>query len=177
MMVTLGLFYIFMYLINVLNFCFLAFYNLPIQLVTSYSIINYFTFINKYTRLKSFWLFLIFSLTGLPPVGLFFIKVNILLFLLYNTHFFIILLIFLFFFLNMIFYIQVLAVKNYQKDIYSIIDSKFYSLWNNNNLNLKNQSTYSDYYLFFLIVFSIGFLFFSIFLFTDLIVCFYKCQQ
>lgn len=113
--------YIYFYIFTILTLLVLSFVYLPIALLTQFSATTYLVTIQKYTNLKGLFFFCIFILTGLPPVGLFFVKFNIFLFLLYQTHFILVVVLFLVFFLNMLYYIQLFNVKNYKKPIYAVI--------------------------------------------------------
>lgn len=120
-MFTFSFFYAFMYLFVFLSLLTLAFTQFPLQLLTKYSTSNFFIFLLKYTHTKNLFLFLIFCLTGLPPVGLFFIKFNILSFLLYQNHIFFSIVLFFMFFFNMLYYSQLFNFKNTKKNTYNIV--------------------------------------------------------
>lgn len=120
-MFTFSFFYAFMYLFVFLSLLTLAFTQFPLQLLTKYSTSNFFIFLLKYTPTKNLFLFLLFCLTGLPPVGLFFIKFNILAFLLYQNHVFFSLVLFFMFFFNMLYYTQLFNFKNTKKNTYNVV--------------------------------------------------------
>ena len=69
-------------------------------------------YILNYSKLKILFFFIFLILTGLPPVFLFFIKLNFLLEAINHLNIILILLITVFFFLNMLFYIQIFVVRN-----------------------------------------------------------------
>ena len=124
-MFTLSLVYVVFYLFIFLSILIVSLSQLPIVILTQLSTTNFMIFIQKYTRVKSLYLWLFFSLTGLPPVGLFFIKFNIFFLILYQTHIFVIIVLFLLFFLNMLYYAQLFNFRNFKKPIYHLMSPNF----------------------------------------------------
>lgn len=118
-MFTLGIIYTFIYILIVISLLIISSLALPFNVLTQHSISFFSILLQKYTRFKLAFYLLIFTLTGLPPVGLFFIKFNVFIYILYQTHFLIVITLFLIFFCNMIYYIQLFNVKNFKKNIYS----------------------------------------------------------
>lgn len=127
-MFTLSLIYVIFYLFIFLSILILTFSQLPIYVLTHFSTPNVMVFIQKYKPTKNLYLLLFFSLTGLPPVGLFFIKFNIFFFVLYQANFLIILVLFFFFFFNMIFYAQLFNFRNFKKPLYPLLTPNLFSL-------------------------------------------------
>ena len=120
-MFTFSLLYVFTYLCIFLSLLVLAFTQLPLHVLTHLSLPNFVVFLQKYIPSKNLFLLLIFSLTGLPPVGLFFVKFNILTFLLYQTHLFVGVILFFMFLLNMLYYTQLFNFKNFNKPLYTVL--------------------------------------------------------
>lgn len=166
-MFTLSLLYTTFYLLIILSLLIFSFVHTPIYTVTHLSTTNFIVFIQKYVPTKNLFFFLIFSLTGLPPVGLFFVKFNILTFLLYQTHLAVIIFLFFLFFLNMIYYTQLFNFKNFKKSIYSFVNTEIFSIWNKHNFVKTHYTTYHTYKLTLLIVNVLLFLFISFLFFVD----------
>lgn len=166
-MFTLSLLYVVFYLFALLALLVFSFTHTPIYTLTHLSTTNFIVFIQKYVPTKSLFLFLVFSLTGLPPVGLFFVKFNILAFVLYQTHIFVIISLFLLFFLNMLYYIQLFNFKNFKKPIYSILNSQVFTIWNQGTFFKSYFTTYRSYKLTLLIVNVLFLLLLTIVFFSD----------
>lgn len=164
-MFTLGLFYIYIYIYLFLSLFLLIFSFLPLQLITKWSLTSYLVFLQKYTNIKNLFFFLIFSLTGLPPVGLFFIKFNILTFILYQTHIFLVIFLFLIFLLNMFYYIQLFNIKNFKTNIYSNLNANLFQTWQKDTYN--NQHSYHTYYQINFIILVLCIIFCMIFFYID----------
>lgn len=163
-MFTFSLLYVFVYLGIFLSLLILAFTQLPVRVITHLSLPHFILFLQKYIPTKNLFMLLIFSLTGLPPVGLFFIKFNILTFLLYQTHIFIGCVLFLMFLLNMLYYIQLFNFKNFNKPLYHILSPEVLKNW---RLNLTTYSSYNTYFLTLFIVNTLVFVILSIIIFND----------
>ena len=127
-MFTLGLAYVLVYLFTFLSLLILAFNQMPIQFLTQLSTSTFLVILQKYTNFKGLFLALIFALTGLPPVGLFFVKFNILAFVLYQTHIVVMLGLFFVFFLNMLFYMQIFNTKNSKSRVYSVMNPDIFNM-------------------------------------------------
>jgi hypothetical protein len=166
-MFTLTLLYIIFYLLTVLSLLILIFSQTPIYLITHLSITNFMVFIQKYKVEKTIYLWLFFCLTGLPPVGLFFIKFNIFFFLLYQTHFLNIILIFFFFFFNMLYYLQVFNFRNFKKPMYCILTPKIFNVWGTNSTNNQVFSSYNTYKLTLFVINVTLFFCFTLFFVSD----------
>lgn len=166
-MFTLGLSYVLVYLFIFLSLLTLSFSQLPIQFLTQLSTSTFLVILQKYTNFKGLFLFLIFALTGLPPVGLFFVKFNILAFVLYQTHLATMVGLFLIFFLNMLFYMQLFNVKNYKKQVYFVMNSDIFTIWQQNFLSKNCKTTYSTYILVLSIITILLFLSLTLFFFAD----------
>lgn len=166
-MFTFSLLYVFMYLTIFLALLALVFTQISLQIFTNYSTTTVMLFIQKYVPVKNLIFFLIFALTGLPPFGLFFVKFNILTFVLYQTHFFLVVVLFLMFFLNMLYYAQLFNFKNFKRKNYHQLNAAMLS---KSQLSTNFQSRYSTYNTYNLILFIVNVLValvFSILFFTD----------
>lgn len=166
-MFTFSLLYVFMYLTIFLALLALVFTQISLQIFTNYSTTTVMLFIQKYVPVKNLIFFLIFALTGLPPFGLFFVKFNILTFVLYQTHFFLVVVLFLMFFLNMLYYAQLFNFKNFKRKNYHQFNAAMLS---KSQLSTNFQSRYSTYNTYNLILFIVNVLValvFSILFFTD----------
>jgi len=166
-MFTLSLVYVILYLFIFLAVLILTFSQLPLYFLTHISITNFMIFFQKYKHTKNLYLWLFFCLTGLPPVGLFFIKFNIFFYVLYQSHIFIVMILFLLFFLNMLYYAQLFNFRNFKKPIYTIVTPQVFAIWNTNEFFGKFTSTYNTYYTTLAIVNIIMFLILTVFFFTD----------
>lgn len=144
-MFTFSLLYTIFYLYIVLALLVFTFTQMPIYMLTHLSTTNFIIFLQKYIPGKTLFLFLVFTLTGLPPVGLFFVKFNIFAFVLYQTHIYVICSLFLLFFLNMLYYTQLFNFKNFKKPIYHVIDTKVFSVWGQNGFFKSFITTYKTY--------------------------------
>lgn len=166
-MFTFSLLYVFMYLFIFLGLLALLFTQIPTYVLISYSTTNLMVYIQRYVPLKNLIFFLIFALTGLPPFGLFFVKFNLLTFILYQTHFFLAIALFLMFFLNMLYYVQLFNFKNFKKKSYHEFDSNLCSkLQLADNYHI-HKSTYNTYFLVVFIINILIFLIFSFLFFND----------
>ena len=132
-MFTLGFLYLFFYITFMFILFCLAFINFPIQFLTQWSTSTFLIYISRYFKLKEVFFFIIFSLTGLPPVGLFFVKFNILSLLFYQSHIFVISLLFITFFLNILYYAQIFNLKNFKKNSYNFLTENIFLIWKQNN--------------------------------------------
>ena len=165
-MFTLSLLYVIFYLFIFLGLFILSFSQLPLFILTQFSTINFLIFIQKYKTNKNLYFWLLFSLTGLPPVGLFFIKFNIFFFILYQTHFIVICLLFLVFFLNMLFYIQMFNFRNFKKPMYQIITPFIINSWQSNSFKTV-FTTYNTYSLTLTVINVILFISLAVIFLTD----------
>ncbi len=165
-MFTIGFLYVYVYIFIFLSLLLLTFSVLPLQLLTRWSLTFYLVFLQKYTNLKTLFFFLIFSLTGLPPVGLFFIKFNVLSYILYQTHALLIIFLFFVFLANMFYYIQILNVKNFKNNIYSNINNSIFQIWNIDS-SFHNITYYTYSYINFILLI-LGIIFSLIFFYSDL---------
>lgn len=164
-MFTLSLLYVFTYLCVFLSLLILAFTQLPLRVLTHMSLPNFIVFLQKYIPSKNLFLLLVFSLTGLPPVGLFFVKFNILTFLLYQTHLFIGIALFFMFLLNMLYYAQLFNFKNFNKPIYTLITPDVLKSWYTDYSQWG--STYNTYQLTLTVVNILIFVMLGIIIFND----------
>lgn len=166
-MFTFSLLYVFMYLFIFLALLALVFTQLPTYAFINLSTTNLMIFIQRYVPLKNLIFFLIFTLTGLPPFGLFFVKFNLLAFVLYQTHFFFVIILFLMFFLNMLFYVQLFNFRNFKKKTYHTFNASFFSKLNDGKSFSTQKTTYKTYTLVLFIVNVLFCLIFSILFFND----------
>lgn len=167
-MVTFVLIYIFFYIFVMLNLLILSFLYLPFTFLTQLSVTAYLTIVQKYTNMRGLFFFSIFSLTGLPPVGLFFVKFNIFIFILYQTHFILVIVLFLVFLLNMFYYIQLFNIKNYKKSVYSTIKPLILSNWSETYSISNLFSSYNKFYLTIFITTVSGLVIFNLCFYSDL---------
>lgn len=163
MVFTLVTIYITFYILILLSIFGLIFSNTLFNILGILSLGNLIVFLQKYKNLKTLYFWLFFSLTGLPPVGLFFVKFNIFFAILNNTHIISSIIVFFFFFLNMLFYSQVFSSKNHKKSLYHIIGPDIFSYFKNTQLYSSNFSNYTMYSI---TIFSINILFFLFFTFV-----------
>ena len=166
-MFTLSLVYVVFYLFIFLSILIVSLSQLPIVILTQLSTTNFMIFIQKYTRVKSLYLWLFFSLTGLPPVGLFFIKFNIFFLILYQTHIFVIIVLFLLFFLNMLYYAQLFNFRNFKKPIYHLMSPNFVFSWYKSEIIHSQFTTYNTYRLILTTVNTLIFITLMLFFFSD----------
>lgn len=166
-MFTLSLVYVVLYLLIFLAVLVLTFSQLPLYFLTHMSTTNFMIFFQKYKHTKNLYLWLFFCLTGLPPVGLFFIKFNIFFYVLYQSHIFIIIILFLLFFVNMLYYAQLFNFRNFKKPIYTSLTPQVFTIWNTNEFFGKFISTYNTYYITLAVVNIIMFLILTALFFTD----------
>ena len=150
-------FFILTYLVSIKNI-------ITIQNLYLTAILN---ILKKYTKLSPLLLFFFF-LTGLPPVGFFFIKFNLLLNLFNNLNFVIYFFIFINILLTMFFYLQVFTIsnKNLKQNISLFKNLRILNLnkfkHNNFKLNFYLSSVlYSFFNLFFIYFFTDLYLIYS----------------
>lgn len=166
-MFTLSLIYVVFYLFIFLSTLILAISQLPISVLTQLSTTNFIVFIQKYKPTRSLYLLLFFALTGLPPVGLFFVKFNIFFFVLYQTHIFVIIILFLLFFFNMLYYAQLFNFRNFKRPMYSVLTPKFVFSWYTCESDKFYFTTYNTYKLVLTVVNVLLFTVLAIFFFGD----------
>lgn len=166
-MFTFSLLYVFMYLFIFLGLLALVFTQIPTYVFINLSTTNLMIFIQRYIPLKNLMFFLVFTLTGLPPFGLFFVKFNMLAFILYQTHFAFIIILFFMFFLNMLFYVQLFNFRNFKKQTYHVFNASFFSKATAEKPFALQKTTYATYTLVLFIVNVLFCLIFSILFFND----------
>ncbi len=166
-MFTLSLLYVVFYLFIFLSFLILSFSQLPVYFLTHLSTPKFLIFIQKYKVTKNLYFWLFFSLTGLPPVGLFFVKFNMFFFILYQSHVFVIILLFFFFFLNMLYYMQMFNFKNYKHELYTSLTPSTIQQWNTNARSKSYLTSYNHYYLTLTVVNTVLFLVLTVVFFAD----------
>lgn len=166
-MFTFSILYVSLYLIIFVGLLILTFTQVPLYLVTQHSIPTFVIFLQRYIPVKNLFFFLIFSLTGLPPFGLFFVKFNILAFILYQTHIFFIVILFIMFFLNMLYYMQLFNFRNFKKMSYSTVTPQLITSLRQTNYSSQNRITYRTYKLTCTLVTILFFLIFSLFFIND----------
>ncbi len=167
MVFTLITIYIIFYIFILLSIFTLLFSSNLFNFINILSVGNLLLFIQKYKTSKTLYLWLFFSLTGLPPFGLFFIKFNILLYILGNTHIFSLSTVFFFLFLNMLFYCQVFSFKNHKKPLYSIVGPDIFKFFKNTTNFYSNLSSYTTYNVSIFVINILFMLIFTVFFFND----------
>lgn len=166
-MFTFSLLYVSFYLCIFVSLLVVMMTHIPMYLLAHQSLTNIMVFIQKYIPSKNLIFFLIFSLTGLPPFGLFFVKFNILTFVLYQTHVFFIVILFFMFFLNMLYYAQLFNFKNFKKNSYHIITTDLLSKLGTSVYHHNQKTSYTTYSLTVTIISILFCLIFSFLLFSD----------
>ena len=178
-MFTLTSIYATFYILILLSILIIIFSSNIFNLLSTLSLGNLILLIQKYKTSKTMYLWLFFSLTGLPPFGLFFIKFNILFHILVNTHFGSVLVSFFFFFLNMLFYSQIFSYKNHKTNLYHIVCPDIFNYFKNTKLTYPKFSSHITYSINLFAINLLFFLFFTSLLFNDLflILNLFNCQQ
>lgn len=178
-MFTLTSIYLTLYVYILLSLFILIFNSSIFNVISTLSLGNLILFIQKYKTNKTIYLWLFFCLTGLPPFGLFFIKFNILFYILINTHISSVIIIFVFFFLNMLFYSQTFSYKNYKSKLYHIVCPNIFNCFRSKNIINSQFSSYTTYSINLFAINILFFTFFTFILFTDffLILNLFNCQQ
>ena len=183
MQVTFFFIYLLFYFLVLWSFLLSLVVCVPLFFFSHVSFAVSFSFLKNYTRWNLLILSFFLLLSGLPPVGLFFIKLNIIVYLLKYWNIFFIILMFLLLFFSMIFYLQVFRFRKGWTNLRILFQGSFYSTNANSRLNQSLNLTtpfkpllvegdfylYNIVYLLFIICF---FLFFSIFFITDLYLIF-----
>jgi NADH:ubiquinone oxidoreductase subunit 2 (subunit N) len=170
-MFTLGIIYTFIYILIVISLLIISSLALPFNILTEHSINFFSILLQKYTKFKLTFYLLIFTLTGLPPVGLFFIKFNIFVYILYQTHFILVITLFLIFFCNMLYYIQLFNIKNFKKNVYSSIYRTIIKNWYSMQL-ISLDNNYTTYTFIYLVTILIIVLTLGVFFYSDLFTIF-----
>lgn len=166
-MFTLGVLYISFYLFIFLAILILSFSQLPVYFMTQLSITNFILFIQKYKHQKTAYLWLFFCLTGLPPVGLFFVKFNIFFLILHQAHLITIIVLFFLFFFNMVYYAQLFNFRNFKRPLYHIVNPSMFSVWYSEIPTKTFFSSYNTYSFMLTVVNTLLFLFLSVLFFGD----------
>lgn len=117
-------------------------------------------------------IYLLFILSGLPPVSFFFVKFNFLITCYHNTNIFVLMLIFFNILLSMFFYLQIFNTGNNMLKV----PVKTLLLLKNNKILQKQKFSHSikNYRFFMQCVFLIFFNFFFIIYFVDLFIIFFN---
>jgi len=179
---TLSLIYIHLYVTTIVVLFYLFTNVLPIQFLTKQTISWFLIFIKKYTTFQTYFFSLFLCLSGLPPVGLFFIKFNILSFIMSNTHIVCMFFLYIAFLVNMFFYLQLFNFRNFRLNISVNINNIIFSyFYKNNFFNITNFSFNTFFFSFFSILF-ILLSFFFLFFFSDFFFIYQQfivniCQQ
>ncbi len=122
----------------------------------------YIIFLKKYTNNSVKILILIFLLTGLPPVGLFFFKVNIFILIFENLNLIVIAHIFIIFYISMLYYLQIFVNKNTSLNFHLFIKK---NIFKNKSNKLKSKSCYTFNIIYFtninILFYLLGFFYFS----------------
>lgn len=134
----------------------------------NYSFGIFITFLRKYTIFQSIFLGIFICLSGLPPVGLFLVKFNMLNYVISYNHFIVILILYIVFLLNMFYYVQVFNFKNSKFKLIELVNNNVFKTWYTHSYNYLFNYKISTYYSFFYIIFFFFLFFFFIWFFTDL---------
>ena len=180
---TIIFFYIFFYILTLYTLFSLLLVFTPLSLYTKFSLYTLFNYLKLYTThyFLIYTIFLVFS--GLPPTIFFFLKVNILIFILNYINTFFLFFIFLSFFLSTLFYLKIFSYKNFWNNaptkffIYKLpIFSKrkfMLKALDYNYLHTIEFSMLGSFYTnIYIIFFLISTLMLSFFIFTDLYLIF-----
>lgn len=166
MMVTFSMLYLVFYILILISLLLLSFLTVPFEFLSKFSLSIYFTTIERYTTTSFMILMNFLFLTGLPPFGLFLVKLNILTYVLYSNHFIVVLILFFVFLVNMFYYAQIFNSKNYKTKNYGLIKNSALKYFKTNQNNLKTQ-TYLTYNSFLMSVNVFFFFILNIFIYTD----------
>lgn len=145
-------------LLLVFFFEYIVEFNIQTVYLTKFSI-----WTQQYTSVSYIYSLILIAFSGLPPTMFFFIKFQIIVNYVVYWDFFISILIFVFFFINMVFYLQFFKFKTqwlYLHELFKKTKTKLFKL--------PNRSYNVRYFLHF----NLFILFFSIFIFQDLVIIF-----
>jgi hypothetical protein len=168
MMFTLALLYVYLYILIMVIIFYLLTSLLPISYFTNYSLNLFIIFIKKYTNYQSIFFNSFICLSGLPPVGLFLVKFNILNYIISQTHFIMIFLFYLVFLLNMFYYLQIFNFKNLKYNLSHMINCNIFKYWFSYNYFYSLNYNLSIYFYYFYTVLIFFFFFFFLWFFLDL---------
>lgn len=158
-----ALLYLSFYILNlILLLIFFFEFIIELNIQTVY-LTKFMIWIQQYTNVSYLYLLILVAFSGLPPVILFFIKFQIIVNYVIYWDFFTSALIFVFFFINMIFYLQFFKFKTQWLYLCELFKKKKI-----NKITIHNKTYNVRYFLHF----NLLILFFSIFIFQDLVIIF-----
>ena len=166
-MLTLSLLYVYLYISCLVALFYLLTCLVPLNYFINYSLSIFITFLKKYTTFQPIFFGIFICLCGLPPVGLFLIKFNILSYVISYNHFITILILYIVFLLNMFYYLQVFNFKNNKSRLIELINNNIFKIWNKHSYNYLFNLKFSTYYFYFYFIFFLFFFFFFIWFITD----------
>lgn len=150
----------------------------PTFFISELSFSTGFLFLKYYTPYYLIITLLFFLLSGLPPTGLFLVKINLLTYMVHMWDFATIVLVFLILFFNMLFYLQVLRYKSGWIFLRSVFHGKHYTANTfNSNLSYRHltlplpllaKGNSWSYEILYLIIFTSTLLVFFFFFIPDL---------
>lgn len=174
-------------------FIYLIFYIMTLLCFWFYMLIYFNTFFNfnmsisrlvrrlrTYTHQSSLLIILFFLASGIPPVGLFFLKLNFLAYLMVYSNLSILFLVFILFFFNMLFYVYVFkfrvktSVENLGFGSVKLISGRISPL-SVVGLFKERSSSSSVYTTYFLLIFVTLFMWLNLFFFSDIFFIFCNC--
>ena len=158
-MLTLSLLYVYLYISCLVALFYLLTCLVPLNYFINYSLSIFITFLKKYTTFQPIFFGIFICLCGLPPVGLFLIKFNILSYVISYNHFITILILYIVFLLNMFYYLQVFNFKNNKSRLIELINNNIFKIWNKHSYNYLFNLKFSTYYFYFYFIFFLFFLF------------------
>ena len=167
MLLTLGFLYMYMYIIIIVIIFYIFTSVISIQYFIHYSLSIFIVYIKKYTNYNILFSNLFLCLSGLPPVGLFFIKFNLLNYIINQSHIATIFVVYFVFLLNMFFYLQLFNFKNNKYSTSSIVTSTIFKYIYSYSCNPLYNSNYKTYYGIFFIVFLFFIFYFFAWYITD----------
>ena len=182
MQLTFASIYLIFYIIILWCFLLSLVIYVPIFFISHVSFNTSFSFLKNYTKSTGLIFLLFFLLSGLPPVGIFFLKLNIIIYLLTYWNLFYIILVYFILFFNMLFYLQILKFKKQWTYLSIIFKSDIYKLNAKDNSLLQkpevlifkkliNKESYYVYNITYIIFSILLLFFFSIFFFSDIFIC------
>lgn len=167
MVETFSYYYLSMYSITVIAVFILIFNLVPMSFMKNYSIQLLISYLTLYVPLSRYFFLLVITLTGLPPVGLFLIKFNIISLLMLHTSTNFSGFVFVLFLLNIIFYSQLLLIKNLTLNIFYSYKSDIFYNYKLSNL-IEFFKGYYYYKAIFFVNYILAILLFNIFLYNDI---------
>ncbi len=123
------------------------------------SLSNQLSYINKTHKWITLFLINFLLLSGLPPFGLFIIKIHLIMYFFFNIHSLIFILILIFLLLNMFFYLQIFLIKNKSNNFFKYSTLIFqFNKTQNIYIYIKKKINY-NFFMIFLLFFFLDFFF------------------